>query len=250
MMTDSPKDRIHHLNFGSRQISYILSVAPRKRLKITVRPDLNVSVISPPGFSLAEIEDAVQSKAAWIARQLDQLREFHPLPRPRQAVSGETILYLGRQYRLKITEGEENSAKLKGRYLWIKTRQTAVPSEIQQQIDDWYRTRAEDVFSRSFKKLTPVILRHGGSQAVLTIRKMKTRWGSCSTKNRITLNLHLIQAPSHCIDYVVMHELCHTKEHNHSKRFYNLLTLCMPDWKSRKAKLRQVVFNTASPSKP
>lgn len=237
-MTDSHQAKTCQLQFGRRTIPYLLTVAVRKRLRIVVKPDLSVSVFAPLGFSDQEIEAAVQSKAAWIFRQQEQLKEFHPLPRPRQAVSGETVFYLGRQYRLKISKNELPSAKLKGKYLWIETPSPFDRSSIIQQIDGWYRQRAEIVFERSFTKLEPIAQRHGAADTVLSIRKMKSRWGSCSPSGRITLNLHLIQAPSHCVDYVIMHELCHAKEHNHSKKFYRLLSLCMPDWEKRKQTLR------------
>lgn len=236
------------LTYGSRQIPYQLRVMPRKRLRITVRPDLTVRAEAPEGFSDEEIQDALRSKARWIAKQLDAIEEFHPLPTPHRYVSGETIEYLGRQYRLKVEEGKKAPAKLKGRFLHVSVRDRNDPSAVRSAVDSWYRTRAREVFHRYLDACLAVASRHGvPPEPVLAIREMRTRWGSCSPAGRITLNLRLVQAPVHCIEYVVMHELCHLVHHNHSPAFYRLLTRCMPDWEERRAVLSRVAVPHESP---
>lgn len=230
------------LHFGKRKIVYRLSTSDRKRLRISVRPDLSVTVNAPLGQSAEAIERAVESKAYWIARKLDELSEFHPLPTPHRYVGGETFVYLGRQYRLKIQEGETSPAKLRGRFLRIQIPDKVDSQMIRGAVDDWYRNRALDVFPKAMERCLKIASRQGATEPTLSIRKMRTRWGSCSASNRVTLNLYLILAPLHCIDYVVMHELCHLVEHNHSSAFYRLLTRCMPDWKKRRQVLREVLI--------
>jgi predicted metal-dependent hydrolase len=230
------------LTFGSRQIRYQLRLGAVKRLRIVVRPNLRVHVRAPDGYSEDEIHQAIRSKAPWIAKQLDALAAFHPLPVPHRYISGETFIYLGRQYRLKVEEGRTTKAKLRGRFLHIAVRDKHDSTLVRNAVTSWYRTRAKEVFRRYLDACMKVVGRHGIANPILEIRDMRTRWGSCSASGRVILNLRLIQAPVHCIEYVAMHELCHLAHHNHSQAFYRLLTRCMPDWVKRKMVLNSVAI--------
>lgn len=230
------------LQYGRRSIPYRLHLSPRKRLRIVVTPALEVRAYAPSKFSEAAILEAVQSKAPWIARQLDAVREFHPLPTPHKYVSGETFTYLGRQYRLRVETGDASPAKLRGRFLYVLTPDKGDTSAIVRRVDAWYRARAADTFHRYLTKWYDVGTRHGIPEPQLVMRRMRTRWGSCTAAGRITLNVNLVQTPVHCIEYVIMHELCHLKHHNHSKAFYRLLTQCMPDWERRRATLQAIAI--------
>lgn len=217
---------------------------PRRSLRIIVRPDLSVRADAPSKFPLSEVVDAVQSKARWISKKLDVMKEFHPLPMPHRYVSGETFVYLGRQYRLRVERGKRCPAKLRGKFLHVVVPSPDDRRAIRTLIEAWFRERAEDVMSRYLKQCLKVAKRHGVSEPKLVIRNMRTRWGSCTSNGCVTLNLRLVQAPVHCIEYVVMHELCHMLHHNHSPAFYRLLGRCMPDWRRRQATLRGVVLSS------
>ncbi|MBC8394749.1 MAG: M48 family metallopeptidase [Deltaproteobacteria bacterium] len=237
MKTDNIKAVIH---FGTRQIPYRLHRSDRKRLRVVVAPELTVDVFAPKTAEDEEIRAAVKKKAPWIAKTLDKLEACHPLPTPKKYISGETLVYLGRQYRLKVENGLRQPAKLSGRYLlvWVKDK-TEVP-DIKRTVGAWYRKRANETLARYLEKCFTIASRHGVPEPFLTIRTMKRRWGSCSPSGRITLNIKLVQMPVHCIEYVIMHELCHLKQPNHSKTFYSLLTRCQPDWRNRKGTLDRV----------
>lgn len=232
----------HIIEFGNRRIPYYLTRRKRKRIRIRVAPDLTVSVSAPLRAKDEQIERVLTQKARWIARKLDEIKDFHPLPAPKQYVSGETFCYLGRQYRLKVETGEKSPAKLKGKFLYVSVPDKQDRDAVKKMVESWYRQRAEQTFTRYQKKCSDVVGRHGIPKATLTLRKMRTRWGSCSSKGRITINTNLIQAPVHCIEYVIMHELCHLKHHNHSPAFYKLLTQCMPDWQKRRQVLQKIVI--------
>ena len=146
---------------------------------------------------------------------------------------------MGRQYRLKVENGSKRPPKLLGKFLWVWTDGKTDTQVIKRKVDGWYRNRAQEILDRYLEACHQVASRHGVPSPRLVIRSMRRRWGSCSPRGRITLNVNLVQAPLHCIEYVIMHELCHLKHHNHSKAFYSLLTRCMPDWRHRKELLSQ-----------
>ncbi|MDD5207342.1 MAG: SprT family zinc-dependent metalloprotease [Desulfobacterales bacterium] len=227
----------HLIQFGRRRIPYLLHRSQRKSLRIVVRPDMTVNVYAPMGATDDEVHSALSKKGHLIARAIDKFEAYQPLPSPRRFVSGETLAYLGRQYRLKIEKGPKQPAKLLGRFLWVWTEDRTDVQGIKGNVESWYRKRAHETLGRLVEKCCSVASRHGVPRPQVVIRSMRTRWGSCSSTGRITLNVNLVQAPVHCIEYVIMHEVCHLKHHNHSKIFYSLLTRCQPDWRKRKEML-------------
>ncbi|MDE2953075.1 MAG: M48 family metallopeptidase, partial [Gemmatimonadota bacterium] len=108
-------------------------------------------------------------------------------------------------------------------------------------LEEWYRSKANIYFSRVFEECWHPFHKKRIDKPTLKIRNMKTRWGSLSRKGNLTLNLGLIKAPRECIEYVVIHELCHLFHPNHGAEFYNLLELMLPDWIKRKHKLEMAL---------
>lgn len=233
----------HSVVYSKTIIHFILEQKPRKSLKISVKPDLSIGVSAPHDISIEKILNKVHKRAPWIMKQIHYFETFMPKEPPRQYISGETLYYLGRQYRLKIKRAETKDVKLKGKYLVVHAKQTGAKSQIKLLVYEWYRWHAKDIFpvivGRCHKKLEKYRIK----LPVLEVKTMKSRWGSCvHVKNKIRLNTELIKAPSHCIEYVIMHEMCHLKYPNHTKQFYNFLSLVMPDWRERKTRLERVVL--------
>jgi hypothetical protein len=229
------------VQYGQTQIEYELIHSARKTLAIQVHPDLRVIVRSPNGVGRAEVEAVVKKRAPWILRQQRQFETYLPKLPPRQYVSGETHRYLGRQYRLKVEEnGRAEGVKLTRGYFYITVRDKGDAKRVKDLLTEWYRRQAGRVFKERLDACLARLRFLNLDYPQLTIRHMKSRWGSCTPAGKITLNLKLIQVPKDYIDYVMMHELCHLKEHNHSQQYYELLNRVMPDWRSKREKLNQV----------
>ncbi len=230
----------YSIAYGKETIRFSLSYSHRKTLAINVHPDLSVTVTAPQGTKIEAVKQKVRKQAAWILKQRNYFSQFLPEQPPRQYVSGETHLYLGRQYRLKVVEGADESVRLKGGWICVQVKRKDDTQKIKALFDQWMLRRARERFQLSLEKCLEKMRRHEIAEPQLRIRKMKKRWGSCTGRGVINLNIELIKAPSHCIDYVVTHELCHLKYPHHGKKFYDLLARVMPDWEARKQRLERV----------
>ncbi len=226
----------HSLTFGQKLIPFQLTFRPTLRLSITVLPNRQVIVAAPEGQKLEKILALVKKRGAWIAKKRNYFEQFHPLPDEKRFVSGETHLYLGRQYRLKLQNSEARKVKLVGKYFQISVEEVN-REKVKATLDTWYRKQAEKLFidkmDRFLKSQPSLRLK----PKKITIRRMTKRWGSCTKGGSILLNIDLIKAPLHCIEYVIAHELCHLRVHDHSPPFYRLLSRLMPDWEKRKSRL-------------
>jgi predicted metal-dependent hydrolase len=228
-MTDS-------IEFGSRRIDFQMEYTNRKSLGITVTPDLDVLVKAPAGTSIEAVKEKLRKKAPWIIRQQSFFLAFHPKMPVRKFVSGETHLYLGRQYRLKIIPGGEENVKLKGRFIEVTT---ADKTKAKQLIDGWYLKNANQKFHAIAQEFIGRFKKYNIEPSSIALREMPTRWGSCTAKGKIMLNPELIKAPKGCIGYVIIHELCHLIHHDHTQKFLDLQTKEMPDWEKWKMKLEK-----------
>ena len=228
------------ITYAGESIPFQLSYSARKSLEIAVHPDGSVVVKAPQGTDEAVVEQRVCRRARWIKRQIRYFAQFDPRTPRRRFVGGESHLYLGRKYRLKIRRSERDVVALKGGFFHIQAVDEK-PDHIAMLLEKWYRGRANVYFSQVFEECWSFFRKRGANKPLLKIRKMKTRWGSFSSKGRITLNLELIKAPRECIEYVVTHELCHLLHPHHGTEFYGLLESALPDWIKRKHKLEETL---------
>jgi predicted metal-dependent hydrolase len=235
----------HTIQYGTTEIEYELVYAARKTLGITVHPDLRVTVKAPQGSALSEVEARVRKRAEWILKQQRDLARYLPHLPPRQYVSGETHRYLGRQYRLKVVESENGTGgnvKRDRNFIYVRTPDKTATDQVRDLLDGWYLTHARRVFRERLEACYPKMAHVGVPYPELTIRAMRSRWGSCSPRGRITLNVKLIKVPTTYIDYVIFHELCHLAEPSHNARYYELLDRVLPDWRARRDKLNDFEF--------
>ena len=156
-------------------------------------------------------------------------------PQPKQYVGGETFNILGRGLRLQVTQAAKDSISADGVYIHLGVRDIHDIEKKRRIVNRFLGQQCRTVLGDVMDALYPSFQKYGVQKPSLRIRDMETRWGSClAKKGIITLNKRLLEAPRHCIEYVVMHELCHLVHPNHSRQFYAFLTMLMPDWKERK----------------
>lgn len=230
------------VQYGERTIEYQVERAARKTVAIDVYPDQHVEVRVPLDAATDRIIATVRRHARWIVRQQRRFADYPAEALERAYVSGESYRYLGRQYRLKVQPGEQTTVRLQRGLLHVTVTPGAGSDQVRRAMEAWYRTRAQQVFREQLDTCFARVQSLGPPYPPLEVRRMKTRWGSCSRTGVIRLNLRLIQAPRACIDYVIVHELCHLKEHNHGKRYYALLDRALPEWRELRQKLNTTEF--------
>ena len=235
-----PEPKEHRVAYGTQQVTFSLERRKRKTLAIEVHPDGSVWVKAPLRLPVVRILERVEQRGAWIVKQQRRFAELPPPQPEREFVSGESYRYLGRQHRLKVVQAAEEGVRLHQGQLEVSVTDPHDRPRVQELLRNWYRERAERVFGERFevcrKHVATFGINHPGD---FTLRRMKKRWGSCSRDGRILLNTQLVGASKSCIDYVIVHELCHVVQHNHSAAFYALLGACMPDWRERQKLLAQ-----------
>ncbi len=211
--------------------------AVTSRIRIHVYPDGSVEIEAPPDRSRDQIQKAAQRRARWVFEHRNAAARARELSMPREYVSGETHFYLGRRHKLIVTTAPRDASSVKlmrGRIEVLVP--VADPAAVRRRLKEWYLLRANDYLSRKLSDWSsrlPWVLESPGMRLV----SMRTQWGSCTPEGVIHLNPALVRAPRHCIEYVVLHELCHLVEHNHSKKFYALLDRHMPQWQKAKSEL-------------
>lgn len=226
------------IQFGSKIIDFRLEHSDRKSLGITVTPEMEVLIKAPIDTTLEKVKEKLRKKAPWIIKQQSFFLSFQPKTPERKYISGETHLYLGRQYRLQIEIGEQESVKLRGKFILV----TAIEkSRTRDLLLEWYLAHAKTKFHEISAPLIDSFKKHKVEPSSIVLRDMRTRWGSCTPNGKIILNPELIKAPKGCIEYVIIHELCHLIHHDHTQKFFDLQTKEMKDWEKWKMKLEKLL---------
>jgi predicted metal-dependent hydrolase len=232
------RGKLDNIQFGSRQIDFRLEYSDRKSLGITVTPEMEVLVKAPADTTIEKVKEKIRKKAPWIIKQQSYFLSFQPKTPKRKFISGETHLYLGRQYRLQIVIGKVESVKLKGKFIEVIANDK---SKVKSLLKDWYLQHARAKFQVISEPLIDKFKNYKVEPSSIVLRDMPTRWGSCTPKGKIILNPELIKAPKGCIEYVIIHELCHLIHHDHTQKFLDLQTKEMKDWEKWKMKLERLL---------
>lgn len=227
----------HQIQHGTAAITYELLYTKRKTVGIIVYPDQSITVRAPHGIPLAAVEEILHKKGDWILKKQENFKAYPPILPPPRYINGESHLYLGRRYRLQLAETKDEGVQLLNGRLFLHARDSNDRLRKQKLLEEWYRQQAKIIFPQRLSAVYPRAARIGIPFPELKVRKMKSRWGSCHTRGTIILNLKLIQTPETLIDYVILHELAHFKEPNHSKAYYRVLEALLPNWKEQRQRL-------------
>lgn len=232
------------LEYGKTSIGYQLSYTNRGTLAIHVHPDLQVTAEAPLDSDFAKIEKRLRKRAAWILRQQQNFRRYSFDIPPRQYVSGETHRFLGKQYQLRVLEceNEKEYVKMDREHILVGVGDKSDRGQVKKRLTNWYRQQAHEIFCERVEIWFPRFERYGIPRPQVIVRQMRSQWGSCSVRGKMNLNLKLVMVPRQFIDYVIVHELCHLIEHNHSQSFYALMSKIMPDWEEKRESLNKFEF--------
>ena len=215
-------------NIKGRQIDCEIVRMQRRTVAIQIHPDKRIELKVPLLYNIDEVEPFLVKHHRWIFNRLDAPEKKSR--EPKKYVDGELHYFLGKQYPIKIIISPENTVVFQDDTIVIYAKYD-LPELIEVLLEKWYFTQARAVFQKISIPLTKQMAKYNVAPKSFTIKKMKTRWGSCSSKGSVNLNLDLIKLPEGCIKAVILHELCHLVHMNHSKEFYALMTAEMPDWK-------------------
>lgn len=207
----------------------------RRSLELRVFPDGRVQVRAPLRCARRDIDTFLASRQDWLQQQLLQLAD-RPAPRTLSWQEGEAHLLLGRRVPLCFQTASRPQVTLSAHGLTVAAP-THSADRVQGQVQRWYRAQAGVLFNELIDRHMPWFSERGHARPRLTIRDMKSRWGSLSPRGGMSLNLQLIKVGVPLIEYVVVHELCHLEHANHGAGFKALMDEHMPDWRTRRRAL-------------
>ncbi len=224
------------IEYGTQTIEFEIQRSNKaENTYITVERDNAVLVKAPEHISDKEIQALVRSKAKWIIKKLEEVGNEIDYG---EILTGSRLFYMGKSYYVELIQ--ENRQNIKVSFIHSKFK-IYTPFEVSQielteAIDRFYRQRSEEKITKLVRKYSDIMKLY---PEYVGFRKSKTKWGSCSERNRITFNPEIIKLSSSLIEYVVVHELAHIACKNHSKNFWNLVKKHMSDYKSKEEKLVQ-----------
>ena len=234
------------IELNGRVIEYDLERKNVKNLNLRIRADQSVYVSANHTVSEKNIQDFLQSKSDYILKALDRYAEMAKYtPKSKLYVDGESFRILGHDLRLRVIEGNRNIAFSDGVFITLTVKEFNNRELKQRTMDKWLKNQCLDCIQNVCEAVYPKFQKYGVEFPEIRVRNMISRWGSCQPKRKIlTFNIALLEAPLSCIEYVATHEFVHFLQPDHSRKFYQYLSMFMPDWKERKNELEQLNYYT------
>lgn len=207
----------------------IVRTRRKNSMSLTIKKG-EVRVLVPQRIAFSIIEAFVKDKTDWISQNL-QYRAHEEKPEPHRYVEGERFFYLGVERTLKLVTGSRKAILLDDDSITICSSKPLTTNSIKNRLKKWYQSQAQLYLAKRTKTFAALLV---VKPRLINTRTYRARWGCCSNKKEITYNWQIVMAPERIIDYVIIHELCHIKQHNHSPAFWALVEQMMPDYKEHK----------------
>jgi len=214
-----------------KSIEYSLVLSKRKTIAIIVKPDQTVEVRAPKRVSKKEVESFLQRKQSWVLAKLGEF-SLRPEAHEPKYQEGESHYFLGEPHCIVDTIDVLKNIDIDQASIPLRSIKDATSDQIEKRFDRWYRKEALALFTERHDYWREQMAHLSLPDSYVTIRKMKRRWGSCTSRGKITFSTALAKYPLACIDAVVVHELCHLLEFSHNQRFYRFMSHVYPDWKA------------------
>jgi predicted metal-dependent hydrolase len=224
----------------SGTVVYTIKYSHRRSIGIIVTPDDGVIIRAPYRTPSHIIDKFVRSKSVWINRHLENYSGMVRLNRYVQT-ERKSILLLGKEYKVILTLAKRNSVILGEDEISVQIKNPEDNVSVSKLIDTWYKRMAPKHIISATEEILARYTGYGFSPSSVSVRMMKRRWGSCSNKGKITINSELVKLDDRYLEYVILHELCHLRHHNHSQAYYKLLSEVYPDWKETRKELRKYI---------
>lgn len=219
-----------------KDITYTVAWSDRKTASIYVERDGQVSLLVPSTLSEMQVESLIESKRPWIYKSLAEWHDLNSSRVQRAFVNGEGFPYLGRSYRLRLVEVQDQPLVLKNGYFCL-LRRGNLPSEgdFTATFEEFYRRKGLERLPQGVGVYEPKM---GVAAKAVKVIDLKNRWGSCSPAGNLNFHWKCMMAPPTVLDYIVVHELAHLRFPNHTRAFWNEVDKILPDYRDRKGWLR------------
>lgn len=231
-----------NIEYMNQKIEFSLVRKERKSIKISVNKDFSVEVIAPQAVSDEYVQAVVYKKMKWILKQMKRIENIIDVNEEIKYSDGDVFYIFGTSYNLIVKKGIKNKIRIFGDNIYMYVKEKDNFEYKKNYAEKWYKKVASIELKFLYDEVYKLFSGIYDEKPKLSIRKMKSKWGSYNpSQNKIVLNTQLIKTPKSCIEYVIIHELCHVKYRNHRKEFYNYVNNFMPDWESRKNELDKYV---------
>jgi len=220
--------KIYHLKYKNKSVPCYITYKKVKNINMRISADQGVKISVPKGLDFQVITDFIESKKDWIIKKVTKFEMMKNI-NPKILKEGIKLYYLGEEYTLLIEEGDDY-VKINNNNLVIFSSDCS-HKNIKKVFYQWQKKKSRLVFMKILEDVYPFVQIYGVKYPKLKVKKMVTRWGSCScSKGNINMNQFLVALPVEVIRYVMFHELAHFIEPNHSRNFYKIIEKFMPNY--------------------